>query len=69
MLRTEAVLHRDAGKVERFALDLIDRYMGSGPEFEPARDMFRAQVPKRVAIEFRERSRVTWDHGKLGGAY
>ncbi|MEA2390445.1 MAG: hypothetical protein QOK31_554 [Solirubrobacteraceae bacterium] len=69
MLRTEAVLHRDAGEVERFALDLIDRYMGSGPELEPARDMFRAQVPKRVAIEFRERSRVTWDHGKLGGAY
>ena len=33
------------------------------------RDGFRTQIPKRVAIEFAERSRVSWDHRKLGGTY
>ena len=31
--------------------------------------MVRAQAPKRVALEFGERSRATWDHRKLGGVY
>jgi PPOX class probable F420-dependent enzyme len=69
MIRAEAVLHHEPAEVERFAMELLDRYMGTGAEIEPAREMFRGQVPKRVAIEFRERDRVTWDHGKLGGVY
>ncbi|MDP9293965.1 MAG: pyridoxamine 5'-phosphate oxidase family protein [Actinomycetota bacterium] len=69
MLRTEAVLHRDPEVVEGIALGLVDRYSGPGPEFDPVRDAFRTQVPKRVGLEFVERDRVTWDHHKLGGTY
>jgi len=69
MLRTEAVLHRDPEAVEGIAMGLVDRYSGPGPEFDPVRDAFRKQVPKRVGLEFVERDRVTWDHRKLGGTY
>jgi hypothetical protein len=31
--------------------------------------MVLKQAPKRVAIEFVERERATWDHRKLGGVY
>ena len=33
------------------------------------REGFARQIPKRVALEFTERGRVSWDHGKLGGRY
>ncbi len=29
----------------------------------------RAQAAKRVALQFSERRRATWDHRKLGGTY
>jgi PPOX class probable F420-dependent enzyme len=69
MLRCDVVLHRDAEIIEGIAMDLVDRYSGPGPEFDPVRDAFRRQVPKRVGLEFVERDRVTWDHRKLGGGY
>lgn len=69
MLRCETVLHRDHDVIETLAMELVDRYSGPGPEFDPVRDGFRAQVPKRVALEFVERSRVSWDHRKLAGTY
>ena len=69
MLRCEVVLHRDPEVIEGIAMDLVDRYSGPGPEFDPVRDSFRRQVPKRVGLEFVERDRVTWDHRKLGGGY
>jgi general stress protein 26 len=69
MLRCEVVLHRDLETVEGIAMELVDRYSGPGPEFDPVRDAFRRQAPKRVGLEFVERDRVTWDHRKLGGAY
>ncbi len=69
MLRTEAVLHRDPEIVEGIAIGLVDRYNGPGLEFDPVRDAFRTQVPKRVGLEFVERDRVTWDHRKLGSTY
>jgi hypothetical protein len=31
--------------------------------------MVRAQAAKRVALEFVERRRATWDHRKLAGVY
>jgi PPOX class probable F420-dependent enzyme len=65
MLRTNAVLHRDPEVVESIAMELVDRYGGG----DPVREMFRAQVPKRVGLEFVECDRVSWDHGKLGGTY
>jgi PPOX class probable F420-dependent enzyme len=66
MLRCEVEIHRDLEAVTDFAMELVDRYMGGG---EGARDGFRRQAPKRVALEFVERDRVTWDHRKLGGTY
>jgi general stress protein 26 len=69
MLRCDTVLHRDHDVIEAIAMDLVDRYSGPGPEFDPVREGFRAQVPKRVALEFVERSRVSWDHRKLAGTY
>jgi len=69
MLRTEAVLHRDPEVVEEFAMELVARYAGPDADVEGMRDGFRRQVPKRVAMEFAERDRVTWDHRKLGGSY
>ena len=66
MLRCEVEIHRDVEVVTDFAMELTDRYMGGGEE---AREGFRRQAPKRVALEFVERDRVTWDHRKLGGTY
>jgi PPOX class probable F420-dependent enzyme len=69
MLRTEAVLHRDADVIASFADELTERYLPPGGDLEAMREGFRKQVPKRVAIEFAERGRVSWDHRKLAGTY
>ncbi len=71
MLRCEVRLHRDPEVLEGIAVDLVERYTSGGPEVvEAARAGFRAQVPKRVGLEFVETGRrVTWDHRKLAGTY
>jgi PPOX class probable F420-dependent enzyme len=69
MLRCDVEIHRDVDVVVEFAMELVGRYSGTGPEHDGAREAFREQAPKRVALEFAERDRVTWDHRKLGGAY
>ena len=69
MFEADATIHRDVEVVTGIGMDLVDRYAGPGPEFDPMRDGFRQQAPKRVGFEFVERDRVTWDHRKLGGAY
>jgi PPOX class probable F420-dependent enzyme len=69
MLRCEVVVHREVEVIEGIAMGLVDRYNGPGPEFDPVRDAFRKQAPKRVGLEFAERDRVTWDHRKLRGTY
>ena len=69
MLRCEAVLHRDAETVGGFVTDLADRYAPPGVDPAQMREGFARQIPKRVAIEFAKRDRVSWDHRKLGGTY
>jgi PPOX class probable F420-dependent enzyme len=69
MLRTMAVLHRDEATVLGFVEELAARYAPPGADPGAMRDGFAAQAPKRVAIEFRETGRVSWDHRKLGGTY
>jgi PPOX class probable F420-dependent enzyme len=66
MLRCEVEIHRDVEVVTDFAMELVERYAGGA---EGTRDAFAQQAPKRVALEFVERDRVTWDHRKLGGTY
>jgi len=74
MLRCEARIHRDTEVVEALGLDIMRRYaaldagaasgepVGVAPAVEA---MVRRQAPKRVALQFLERGRVSWDHGKL----
>jgi PPOX class probable F420-dependent enzyme len=69
MLRTEATLHRDPETISGFVAELAARYAPPGADPEAMREGFAQQVPKRVAIEFAERGRVSWDHRKLGGTY
>ena len=67
MLECETVVHRDIDTVLPFGMELMTRYApGAGgiPE-----DVVRQQAVKRVALEFTERHRATWDHRKLGGVY
>jgi PPOX class probable F420-dependent enzyme len=66
MLRCDVEVHRDVDVVTDFAMELVERYAGGA---EGTRDAFAQQAPKRVALEFVERDRVTWDHRKLGGTY
>jgi hypothetical protein len=64
MLECEAVIHGDVDTTLGVGVDLARRYGGAEPE-GPALDALRAQAPKRVALEFTERRRATWDHRKL----
>jgi Pyridoxamine 5'-phosphate oxidase len=72
MFECDVVLHRDADAVEPFGRELFVKYTGAGtldalaPE---VLDMVAAQAPKRVALQFSERRRSTWDHRKLRGVY
>ena len=66
MLRCDVEVHRDVDVVTDFAMELVERYAGGA---EGTRDAFAQQAPKRVALEFVEGDRVTWDHRKLGGTY
>ena len=52
----------------RLGIEIFGRYTG-GELDDDTRAMVAAQAPKRVALEFVEQSRVTWDHRKLGGVY
>jgi general stress protein 26 len=66
MLECDVVVHRDVDAIRTFGLELFERYGGVDDD---VRAMVDAQAPKRVALQFVERSRATWDHRKLGGVY
>ena len=68
MLETDATIHRDTEDVAALGIEIFTRYTG-GELGDDVRAMVLAQAPKRVAMEFVERTRVTWDHRKLGGLY
>jgi hypothetical protein len=65
MIEADAVVHEDVDTVAGVGAELLSRYSGG----EVGRDVVMAQAPKRVALEFRESRRVTWDHRKLSGTY
>jgi PPOX class probable F420-dependent enzyme len=65
MLTARAVLHHEPDTVGGVGVELARRYGGADVPL----DAVRAQAAKRVALEFRERSRASWDHRKLGGTY
>jgi nitroimidazol reductase NimA-like FMN-containing flavoprotein (pyridoxamine 5'-phosphate oxidase superfamily) len=69
MVRAEAVIHREVETVAGVGIGLVERAAGGAPVSPEAEAAMRAQAPKRVALEFVERSRASWDHRKLGGGY
>ena len=66
MLECDVVVHRDVDRIREFGLELFERYGGVNDD---VRAMIEQQAPKRVALQFVERVRATWDHRKLGGTY
>jgi hypothetical protein len=75
MLECEVHIHRDRQDVAALGQEIFRRYAtprGAEPAGElPAEvgEMVEAQAAKRVALEFAELRRATWDHRKLGGTY
>jgi hypothetical protein len=75
MFECDVVLHRDLDTVKVLGHEIFARYAsprGQRPvEDLPAEvgSMVDKQAAKRVALEFVERRRASWDHRKLGGGY
>jgi Pyridoxamine 5'-phosphate oxidase len=75
VIECEVVIHRDPDTVAALGAEILLRNAaprGADPPPElPAEALAAvdAQAPKRVALEFVERRRATWDHRKLGGVY
>jgi hypothetical protein len=75
MLECEVTIHRDIEIVKALGHEIFTRY--ATPRGEPPLAELPAEVgavvdrqaAKRVALQFIERDRVTWDHGKLEGIY
>jgi PPOX class probable F420-dependent enzyme len=60
-------LEREPERVATYGLRLFERLAGEvTPEM---RAMIAQQAPKRVGVRFVPTRTVSWDHGKLGGAY
>jgi PPOX class probable F420-dependent enzyme len=68
MFECDVELERDPANVERFGLELFDRYAPGGLTDE-TRAMVAKQAQKRVGVTFVPTRTVSWDHRKLHGAY
>jgi pyridoxamine 5'-phosphate oxidase-like protein len=75
MIESEAVIHREVDVVSALGHEIFSRYAASRGQ-APAENlpaevgaMVDKQALKRVALEFAERRRASWDHRKLGGTY
>ncbi len=72
MLKCDVTVHRETERVAELGAELFTRYESGQPGEldERVREMVLQQAPKRVALQFRARSRATWDHRKLAaGVY
>lgn len=69
MLKVDVVIHREVEAVAAAGLEIFGRYGGGADVPEPVREMVMRQAVKRVALQFVERERATWDHAKLAGVY
>ncbi len=75
MLECETIVHRDVAVVQALGQEIFRRY--ASPRGEPPAEtlpqevaaMVDKQAAKRVALEFVELRRTSWDHRKLGGVY
>jgi hypothetical protein len=75
MLECEAAVHRELALVKALGYEIFRRYgapRGQPPIAELPPEVgavLDKQAAKRVALEFVELRRVSWDHRKLGGTY
>jgi pyridoxamine 5'-phosphate oxidase-like protein len=75
MLECELAVHGELDTVRALGHEIFARY--ASPRGEPPAEELPAEVgaivdkqaTKRVALEFLERRRASWDHRKLGGTY
>ncbi len=67
MLKVDVTIHRDTDEVAALGFELYRRYTAGddGEVADDVRAMVLAQAPKRVGLQFTERSRTSWDHRKL----
>jgi PPOX class probable F420-dependent enzyme len=68
MFECDVELERDPTMVERFGLELFERYAEGGLN-DDIRTMVAKQAQKRVGLTFVPTRTVSWDHRKLGGVY
>jgi hypothetical protein len=75
MLECDVLIHRDIDTVAALGTEIFRRYASprGAPEVEElpkqVADMVQSQAAKRVALEFVECRRASWDHRKLEGVY
>ncbi|MGA2163114.1 MAG: pyridoxamine 5'-phosphate oxidase family protein [Solirubrobacteraceae bacterium] len=75
MLECEVAIHRDLEIVKALGHEIFARYAsprGQPPATELPQEVgaiVDQQANKRVALQFIELDRATWDHRKLGGVY
>ena len=71
MFETDVVIHRDVDDVLSVGMEVFQRYTPGleGGLADEVVAMVRKQAEKRVAFQFVERRRASWDHRKLGGVY
>jgi PPOX class probable F420-dependent enzyme len=67
MFECDVELERDPERVERFGLELFERY--AGELTDEIRTMVAKQAQKRVGLTFVPTRTVSWDHRKLHGTY
>ena len=67
MFECDVELERDPARVERFGVELFERY--AGELSDDIRAMVANQAHKRVGLTFVPTRTVSWDHRKLGGVY
>ncbi len=75
MLECEAIVHRDLPTVSALGAEILARHAPDGEgrpavQLDPqATAVIEAQARKRVALQFVERRRASFDHRKLAGVY
>lgn len=75
MLECDVSIHEELDVVRALGVEIFRRYgasRGEAPLSElpsGVEEMVGAQAPKRIALQFVERRRATWDHRKLAGVY
>ena len=82
MFECEVTVHREPEMVAALGMEIFSRFTqpseelpgdepsaGQGPADVELAALVERQAAKRVALEFAELRRASWDHHKLGGTY